>query len=49
MLFQKNSIFIGVRATTENNIQKNKISKKVLTHQKFNETHQLQTLISSKL
>ena len=44
----EHSIFIGVRATV-NKILKNKISKELLTQQKFNKIHQLHTLMSSKL
>ena len=44
----EHSIFIGVRATF-NKILKNKISKEVLTQQKFNKIHQLHTLMSFKL
>ena len=48
ILFQKIVFFIGVQATIHK-ILYNKISKKVLTKQKFNKIHQLQTLMPSEL
>ena len=48
IFFQKVVCFIRVWATIYK-ISRKKISEKVLTQQKFNEIHQLQTLISSKL
>ena len=48
MLFQKVVCFIGVWATVHE-ILGNKISKKVLNKQKFNEINHLQTLLFSKL
>ena len=48
VFFQKIVFFIRVRARIHK-ILKNKISKKVLAQQKFNNIHQIQALISSKL
>ena len=48
MLFRKIVHFIGVWATVKEML-KNQISSKVVTLQKLNKIHQLQTLISSKL
>ena len=50
MLFQKIVFFIGDRDISRiHEILKNKISREVLTQQKFNKIHQFQTLISFKL
>ena len=50
VLFQKIVFFIGVRDISRfHEILKNKMSRKVLTQQKFNKIHQFQTLISFKL
>ena len=47
MLFQKTVCFIGVWATVHE-VLMNKIAKKELTQEKFNNIHQFQTLVSSE-